>query len=205
MNDPECEGVTFDDPFHEYGHTDGNCSITGGYVYRGTAIPALQGKYLFSDYCTSQFWSLRYDGSSVTDFVEHPVVIDDPPGLELERIVSFGEDACGELYVCAHPGQVFKLIGDTPPTDCNANGIEDGCEINLGLAADVNGNGVPDACECPCDCALSPDGVVNVVDFLALLADWGGTGPCDCADGGDGTVNVVDFLAMLGAWGSCPE
>jgi hypothetical protein len=58
---------------------------------------------------------------------------------------------------------------------------------------------------CPADCALPPDGVVNVVDFLALLGQWGGTGLCDCADGGDGTVNVVDFLAMLGAWGSCPE
>jgi predicted outer membrane repeat protein len=56
---------------------------------------------------------------------------------------------------------------------------------------------------CPCDCALPSDGTVNVVDFLALLGQWGGTGPCDCADGGDGVVNVVDFLAMLGAWGSC--
>jgi hypothetical protein len=56
---------------------------------------------------------------------------------------------------------------------------------------------------CPCDCALPSDGVVNVVDFLALIGDWGGTGPCDCADGGDGVVNVVDFLAMLGVWGSC--
>jgi predicted outer membrane repeat protein len=58
---------------------------------------------------------------------------------------------------------------------------------------------------CPCDCALPPDGTVNVVDFLALLADWGGAGPCNCADPSDGVVNVVDFLAMLGAWGSCPE
>jgi hypothetical protein len=58
---------------------------------------------------------------------------------------------------------------------------------------------------CPCDCALPSDGTVNVVDFLALLGEWGGAGPCDCAGGGDGVVNVVDFLAMLGAWGSCPE
>jgi hypothetical protein len=57
---------------------------------------------------------------------------------------------------------------------------------------------------CPCDCGMPADGQVNVVDFLALIGDWGGSGPCDCADGGDGTVNVVDFLAMLGAWGSCP-
>jgi hypothetical protein len=61
------------------------------------------------------------------------------------------------------------------------------------------------ACEfqtCPCDCADPSDGVVNVVDFLALIGDWGGVGPCDCAEPSDGVVNVVDFLAMLGAWGS---
>jgi hypothetical protein len=73
-----------------------------------------------------------------------------------------------------------------------------------GYDEDSAGAGVLSVSLCPCDCALPPDGTVNVVDFLALLADWGGTGPCDCADGGDGTVNVVDFLAMLGAWGSCP-
>jgi len=202
MNDPECESVTSGDPFHEYGHTDGNCSITGGYVYRGTAIPALQGKYLFADYCTSRFWSLRYDGSSLTDFVEHTVVIDDPPGLVLERITSFGEDACGELYVCAHPGQVFKLIGDAPPTDCNANGIEDGCEINLGLAADANGNGIPDTCECPWD--LDDGGTVGITDFLALLAAWGPNPghPADFDD--DGFVGINDFLALLANWGPCP-
>jgi hypothetical protein len=74
-------------------------------------------------------------------------------------------------------------------------------EMHLG----IGGPGF-DTCTapCPCDCDDAQDGRVNVVDFLALIGDWGGTGPCDCADGGDGVVNVVDFLAMLGAWGSCP-
>jgi hypothetical protein len=44
---------------------------------------------------------------------------------------------------------------------------------------------------------------VNVVDFLALLAEWGGTGSCDCAQPPDGIVNVVDFLAILADWGDC--
>jgi hypothetical protein len=61
------------------------------------------------------------------------------------------------------------------------------------------------AAPCPCDCADPSDGTVNVVDFLALIGDWGGAGPCDCAQPPDGVVNVVDFLAMLGVWGSCPE
>jgi outer membrane protein assembly factor BamB len=54
---------------------------------------------------------------------------------------------------------------------------------------------------CPLDCADPPDGVVNVVDFLALLAQWGTEGSCD-ADGGG--VSVTDFLLMLGTWGPCP-
>jgi hypothetical protein len=57
--------------------------------------------------------------------------------------------------------------------------------------------------DCPCDCADGGDGTVNVVDFLALIGEWGTAGACDCADGGDGTVNVVDFLAMIGVWGPC--
>jgi hypothetical protein len=57
---------------------------------------------------------------------------------------------------------------------------------------------------CPCDCATPADSVVNVVDFLALLAQWGGVGSCDCDQPPDGVVNVVDFLAILADWGSCP-
>jgi hypothetical protein len=54
---------------------------------------------------------------------------------------------------------------------------------------------------CPWDCDGSGDGQVNVVDFLALLAQWGGPGSCDVDAGG---VGVTDFLAMLANWGACP-
>jgi hypothetical protein len=57
---------------------------------------------------------------------------------------------------------------------------------------------------CPCDCDTPADGVVNVVDFLALVAQWGGTGTCDCAQPPDGVVNVVDFLDLIAFWGPCP-
>jgi hypothetical protein len=55
---------------------------------------------------------------------------------------------------------------------------------------------------CPGDCAFPPDKVVNVVDFLALLAQWGGPGSCDI--NGDGLVNIQDFLLLLALWGPCP-
>jgi hypothetical protein len=56
---------------------------------------------------------------------------------------------------------------------------------------------------CPGDCAFPPDKLVNVVDFLALLAQWGGPGSCDI--NGDGIVNIQDFLLLLALWGPCPE
>jgi hypothetical protein len=55
---------------------------------------------------------------------------------------------------------------------------------------------------CPCDCADPPDGVVDIVDFLALLGQWGTPGSCD-ADG-NGVVDITDFLGMLARWGPCP-
>ncbi|MHC4786600.1 MAG: NHL repeat-containing protein, partial [Planctomycetota bacterium] len=69
----------------------------------------------------------------------------------------------------------------------------------------LRATGVPAAPPCPCDCADPPDGTVSVLDFLALLAQWGTPGPCDCADPPDGTVSVLDFLALLAGWGDCPS
>jgi hypothetical protein len=56
---------------------------------------------------------------------------------------------------------------------------------------------------CPWDCG-DDDASVGVVDFLALLAQWGSAGPCDCEDSPDGEVDVGDFLALLAHWGPCP-
>jgi hypothetical protein len=55
---------------------------------------------------------------------------------------------------------------------------------------------------CPGDCAFPPDKMVNIVDFLALLAQWGGPGGCDLD--GNGIVNIQDFLLLLAFWGPCP-
>ena len=204
FDDPECLGQTFTDPIYEYPNDGSNCAVIGGYVYRGTAIPELAGKYLLGDYCSSRIWSFRYDGQNLTDFVEHCIEVDGDPLFNLGQITSFGEDACGELYVCAYQNQVFKIVGSNPIEDCNSNGIEDGCEINLGLAMDINANGIPDACDppCPWDCEPTPNGAVDVPDLLVLLATWGLPGPCDID--GSGTVAVPDLLELLAKWGPCP-
>jgi len=76
-------------PVFEYTHDDG-CSITGGYVYRGAAFPALRGAYFAADYCTGSAWALRWRGSQLQ--------VDRLPGFP-RGISSFGEDDAGELYI----------------------------------------------------------------------------------------------------------
>ena len=87
-------------PVLVYGHSDG-CSITGGYVYRGQSIPTLRGTYFYSDYCSGWLKSFRYDGS-VTEQRDW--------GLSLGNVLSFGEDAAGELYVLSANGNVYRLV-----------------------------------------------------------------------------------------------
>jgi glucose/arabinose dehydrogenase len=103
LNGGQCnqEGLTA--PAFEYGHDQG-CSITGGYVYRGAAVPALQGLYFYGDYCQGWVRSFRYASGSVTEVTDWPTL---RPG---GAVLSFGEDASGELYVLSASGGVFKVI-----------------------------------------------------------------------------------------------
>lgn len=96
-----CDDAGLTPPVHGYGHRDG-CSVTGGYVYRGRAIPALAGAYLFGDYCTGRIWTLRREPSGRA---EVELLLES--GLSIS---SFGEDEAGELYVCDHQGgRVLRL------------------------------------------------------------------------------------------------
>jgi glucose/arabinose dehydrogenase len=94
-------------PVVEYDHNAG-CSITGGYVYRGQAIPCLRGRYLYADYCTRRVWSFVWDGASAQDPQE--LTADLESTSLIAGLTSFGEDADGELYVCsASTGEVFRI------------------------------------------------------------------------------------------------
>ncbi|GBL18948.1 HHIP-like protein 2 [Anaerolineaceae bacterium] len=87
-------------PVAEYDHGSG-CSVTGGYVYRGSSLPALQGAYIYGDYCSGTIWSLRPAAGGAW----RATVL-----LQSElNISSFGEDEAGELYVVHHGGSVFRL------------------------------------------------------------------------------------------------
>jgi glucose/arabinose dehydrogenase len=95
----EPEGMVY--PFAEYPHQGGDCSVTGGYVYRGTEIPELEGVYLFSDYCTGRVWASYRDANG--DWQTNVF-------MELNRQVSsFGEDEVGELYIVDYGGSLWRI------------------------------------------------------------------------------------------------
>lgn len=87
-------------PVAEYSHDGGQCSMTGGYVYRGARIPALSGFYLFGDYCTGRIWALvKFAGHWRLSLLRDTAY----------QISSFGEDDAGELYLVALSGAVYRF------------------------------------------------------------------------------------------------
>jgi glucose/arabinose dehydrogenase len=88
-------------PIYEYDHSEGRCSITGGYVYGGEIV-SLQGYYIYGDYCSGDIWALVYEGDVVT---ENMLLVES--GLS---ITSFGEDLEGNLYILARQGGIYTLV-----------------------------------------------------------------------------------------------
>ncbi len=94
---------TLTPPVYEYDHSQG-CSITGGVVYRGRALPELVGHYLFADYCGGWVRSFLWDGRAIT----HPRQWTLDPVLRY--VTSFGVDGSGEVYVMTIDGDVYRLM-----------------------------------------------------------------------------------------------
>ncbi len=91
-------------PISVYSH-DVGCSVTGGYVYRGRAVPAAVGRYYFGDLCSGTVWSLRVEDGRATDVRTE--------SAHIEQLSSFGEDAHGELYaVSLGSGRLYRLLAE---------------------------------------------------------------------------------------------
>ncbi|NUP08891.1 MAG: hypothetical protein HOW73_22820 [Polyangiaceae bacterium] len=103
---PGCDADSITLPVHEYDHNQG-CSINGGYVYRGSAIPALRGTYLYSDFCSNRIETLTWDAGVVT--AQGDLTADLESTDVLLAHSSFGEDANGELYVVDYGGTVYRI------------------------------------------------------------------------------------------------
>jgi hypothetical protein len=100
--DPQlCTGgatpITHTPPIFQYSHTGGRCSITGGFVYRGSRGSLPNGAYIYGDYCSGEIW--MWNGNQ-------QVLLADTP----RQIISFGEDADGEIYICYSNGQIDKVV-----------------------------------------------------------------------------------------------
>ncbi len=177
-----CSSPSLTDPVHVYTHSQG-FSITGGYVYRGCAIPTLDGTYFFADYVLQRIWSFKWDGADgTTDFVTRTSELSPSvEGFTINQISSFGEDANGEIYIVDQgsgtSGQVFKIIPEAGEVVCGGD---------------------------PCVGDLDEDGVVGAADLAGLLAAWGACEGCPADLDGDGMVGPADLAGLLAAWGDCP-
>jgi len=104
----QCDTTGFTAPVVEYGH-DAGCSITGGYVYRGRAVPDLDGVYFYGDYCSGFVRSFRYANGVATDERDWTSSLRTSSGGAMAGLSSFGQDARGELYLLLLGGEIYRI------------------------------------------------------------------------------------------------
>jgi glucose/arabinose dehydrogenase len=98
------QGLTLPAFEYEHGANDANgCSITGGFVYRGAALPELAGRYLYSDYCKGFLKSFLYTNGTVSEAKDWEVA-------SVGAIPAFGQDAAGELYMLSSAGKIYQIV-----------------------------------------------------------------------------------------------
>ena len=144
---PPCNDPSLSLPVHEYAHSGGNCSVTGGYLYRGK-LTALQGLYLFGDYCTGRIWSLDPATLGVLD---RSAELRDAAGAAFE-LVGFGEDGSGELLVVHLGGSVYRVVAETECRDGADNDGDGRVDFDGGVSAGLDPPTTPDPhCAGPTD------------------------------------------------------
>jgi len=130
-------------PVHEYSHASGRCSVTGGFVYRGSSSPSLDGEYFFADYCSDEFWSLHTaNGGASWNLTSYGVLVTNLAPT------TFGEDVAGEVYVGgAGSSTIYRIVDEpvspppacpsTPAVGCSATGK---AKLKIRRAADPSKN-----------------------------------------------------------------
>ena len=142
-----CAGFSgYTDPVFEYTQAGGGCAITGGYVARDPSLGNTVGRYLYADFCLGQIRSITPGA---------PGGLDRSEGVSVQQPVSFGEDACGRLYVAEADSEVLRLTGSGNPA----------CRV---LTVSKRGQGVVTGpgIKCPPDCTE----VFPLVERVALKA-----------------------------------
>lgn len=175
-----CNAASLTDPVYEYqqSSTYGYC-ITGGFVYRGCAMPDYVGTYFFADYSTTNMFSFEYNGAGgYTNFRQRNELETSQGGFGVNNISRFGVDFFGEIYVLNQSsGWLFKIIPDGDPEDpCGPPPVK--------CVGDVNG-----------------DLVVDGTDLSIVLGFWGDCDGCPADITEDGSVDGTDLSVVLGYWG----
>ena len=110
-----CVDAGFKMPALEYSHfvngQDVNCSITGGFVYRGCRMPDLRGTYFYADFCGGFIRTFKgVAAGAAQNPADRTADLDPGGGLSIDHVSSFGEDARGEVYIVDYDGEVFKIV-----------------------------------------------------------------------------------------------
>ena len=177
-------------PVHQYTHAAGFC-IIGGYVYRGSAIPSLQGHYFFADNSSNKIWSFQYAGVNNPPITDRTAQLAPGGGLSITQITSFGEDAAGELYIVDRAGEVFKIIPGAPVNDTCANAVL----VGNGSTNFTSASATTDGPDEGVSCFSGPTQILNDVWYKYLAT-------CD----GNATVSLcgATFDTRLAVYGNCP-
>ena len=194
----------FTPPIHAYPRPDGR-SVTGGYVYRGAAIPSLQGTYFFADFSFSNIWSFEYDGATMTGFTSRTADLASYNGGTINNIASFGEDAAGEMYLCDYGGEVYRIIA----VDKDEDGLTNTEELGYGTDpndADTDNDGLNDGLELnvystdPFDQDSDNDGYLDGIEAFngSDPANYGSI-PSLPASNTVALVQLIIIMAALGA------
>lgn len=165
-----CHGVTVTLPVLHWPHPGVSEYIVGGRVYRGAAMPWLRGAYFFWRRGNSTVWSMRHEGGAITDLTNWTDSLTTPTG-PLDRVVTFGEDAAGELYMAEFlAGRVFRI-----EPRCWAN-----CDGSTSPILDVDDFlcfmhlfQIGDAYACDCDTTTGV-GLCDVFDLLCFANAFAG-------------------------------
>jgi len=130
---PVCGSNAYTSPVLEYSH-DNACSVTGGYVYRGSRLPQLRGSYVFGDLCSGVIWAAARSGNGFT--------VRTVSG-QVQQLTTFGEDNAGELYAANLQGQLYRFSGQAAGGAAETVGLFDPQTSRFQLkAANTAGAGV---------------------------------------------------------------
>ena len=139
ITDCSCPDSSYVEPILEYNHGSGLCCIIGGEVYRGLAMPTLHGTYFYADLCSGRVWSLRYDGTNMTDHQERSLEFVTSDGSPLNTVYSFGTDSEGELLVIGNfPTAVYRVI---PAPTCSTSNYCETSPNSVGVGALITNAG----------------------------------------------------------------